>query len=279
MISENLIELILVRTEVKALPSSINNLTQLLHLDVRLCKNLQTIPKLSQFLKTLLASFSESLQSLPELPLSLETVHVKNWTSISTLPQFPPFLKTLEAGDCTSLKTLWSFPSTADEQLKENRKQETGSVRELLERGRKYSSGYWVECTNQRDEICKPPPDFTKSQSCWKLQWYHNYCSYQAIYIYSGSSVAEWLEYTTTKNYTTIDLSSAPPSPPRRITLLGKLEFVITISVSDGENEGKRDSLGIYIDYLNTTSESDNVCVMYDQRWFGFLNSRAEKTN
>lgn len=176
MISENLIELILVRTEVKALPSSINNLTQLLHLDVRLCKNLQTIPKLSQFLKTLLASFSESLQSLPELPLSLETVHVKNWTSISTLPQFPPFLKTLEAGDCTSLKTLWSFPSTADEQLKENRKQETGSVRELLELGRKYSSGYWVECTNQHDEIRKPPPIYTKSWACWKLQWFFSSC-------------------------------------------------------------------------------------------------------
>ncbi|TKY72745.1 hypothetical protein E2542_SST01490 [Spatholobus suberectus] len=114
-----------------------------------------------------------------------------------------------------------------------------------------------------------------------------NYHSYQAIYVYPGSSVPEWLDYKTRKDYIIIDLSSAPPSSQLGFIfcfVLGKYQnrdaierFEFNIIISDAEGEGKKDSVSMYIDFhWVETIESDHVYVMYDQRCCGFLNSRAK---
>jgi len=48
------------------------------------------------------------------------------------------------------------------------------------------------------------------------VDYKYNHDSYQAAYVYPGSSVPEWLEYRTTKNDMIVDLS-----PPHLSPLLG----------------------------------------------------------
>ncbi|KAL2997423.1 hypothetical protein AAZX31_09G040400 [Glycine max] len=95
---------------------------QLSHLNVSYCSKLQEIPKLPPSLQILDARNCSSLQTLEELPSSLKILKVGNCKSLYTLPKLPRFLKVLIAQDCTSLKTVL-FPSTANEQLRENRKE------------------------------------------------------------------------------------------------------------------------------------------------------------
>ncbi|RDX91293.1 TMV resistance protein N, partial [Mucuna pruriens] len=97
-------------SDLKMLPSWLNNLTQLLHLEVSHCTKLQTIPELPQLLKTLDVRNCNSLESIPELPLSLETLAVEKCTLLKTLSEFPPSLKTLAASYCKSLQTLPELP-------------------------------------------------------------------------------------------------------------------------------------------------------------------------
>ncbi|RDY08071.1 TMV resistance protein N, partial [Mucuna pruriens] len=97
-------------SDLKMLPSWLNNLTQLLHLEVSYCTKLQTIPELPQLLKTLCVRKCNSLESLPELPLSLETLTVQQCTLLKTLSELPPSLKYLAAPYCESLQTLPELP-------------------------------------------------------------------------------------------------------------------------------------------------------------------------
>ncbi|RDX61698.1 TMV resistance protein N, partial [Mucuna pruriens] len=100
------------KSDLKMLPSWLNNLTQLLHLEVSHCTKLQTIPELPQLLKTLDVRNCNSLESLPELPVSLEKLAVEECTLLKTLSEFPPSLKTLAATYCKSLQTLPELPSS-----------------------------------------------------------------------------------------------------------------------------------------------------------------------
>ncbi|TKY62775.1 putative disease resistance protein [Spatholobus suberectus] len=109
------------------------------------------------------------------------------------------------------------------------------------------------------------------------------YRSYQAVYVYPGSSVPDWLEYKTTKDYIIIDLSS-PHSPLLGFIFgfafgkyqrnMGRLEVDITIS--DGAGEGKQESVKMYIHFEGWKIESDHVCVVYDERCSSFLNNRVK---
>nr|KYP40392.1 TMV resistance protein N [Cajanus cajan] len=94
------------------LPSSFNNLTQLLHLDVYYCTKLQTIAELPLSLETLDAQACYSLQSLPDLPPSLKTLNLKSCTLLQSLPKFPPSLVTLNVQSCISLQTISKLPSS-----------------------------------------------------------------------------------------------------------------------------------------------------------------------
>ncbi|BAT80150.1 hypothetical protein LR48_Vigan04g002800 [Vigna angularis] len=238
LISENIKKLRLGNTMVKELPSSISNFNQLLHLDISFCSKLRTIPK---------------------LPLSLET---------------------LNARECQSLKTIL-FPSPAVEQLKENRK---GIL-------------FW-KCTNLDNQtlvaiglnVQMNVMNYANQHISTPCHNHVEHCdddncdSYSGVYVYPGSRVPKWLEYKTRKDSIIIDLSSAPPSlligfifcfvlGKYHNTDVDRFEVMITI---DGEDEGKNISVPIYIDYGYEKTESDHVCVMYEQRCSTFLNNRAK---
>lgn len=273
------------RSKIEKLPSSINNLTQLLHLDIRYCRELQTIPELPMFLEILDAECCTSLQTLPELPRFLKTLNIRECKSLLTLPVLPLFLKTLDASECISLKTVLLSPSTAVEQLKENSKRILFwnclnlNIYSLAAIGQNAQTNV-MKFAGQH--LSTPNHHHVENYSDYK----DNYGSYQAVYAYPASNVPPWLEYKTRNDYIIIDLSSAPPSP-----LLGFIfGFVfgestdmnerreVNITISDVKGKGKRETnrVRMYIDYGIGKIISDQVCVIYDQRCSDFLKRRAE---
>jgi hypothetical protein len=108
--------------------------------------------------------------------------------------------------------------------------------------------------------------------------WDYDHDRNQGMYVYPGSEIPEWLEYSTTKHdYLAIDLSSAP--------YFSKLGFIFgfiipTISsegsilkfkISDGEDEG----IKVYLDRPHHGIESDYVYLLYDPRCSHYLASRV----
>jgi len=247
---------------IERLPSSFNNLTQLLHLEVSNCSNLQTIPELPPLLKTLNAQSCTSLLTLPEISLSI---------------------KTLSAIDCKSLETV--FLSSAVEQLKKNRRQ----VRFWNCLNLNKDSLVAIALNAQIDvmkfanqHLSPPSQDLVQNYDDYDA----NHRSYQVVYVYPGSNVPEWLEYKTTNAYIIIDLSSGPPFPflgfifsfvigeYLHTDTKGRLE--VSITISDDESEGNQDSVRMYIDFEGRKIESDHVCVVYDQRCSSFLSSKVK---
>ncbi|RDX86459.1 putative disease resistance protein, partial [Mucuna pruriens] len=262
---KKLISLHLTGSDIERLPSSINNFTQLLHLDMRYCSKLQTITELPPFLKTLNTMKCESLH---------------------TLPEFPWFLETLDARDCKSLKTVL-FPSTAVEQLRENRRQVLFWNCLNLDEHTLVAIGLNAQINMMKfanNHLSTLNQDHGENYNDYDHD--ENYGSYQAIYVYPGSSIPEWFEYKTTKCDLIIDLSSSPPSTFWGFIfcfVLGKYKvrqriekLDVYITVIDGEGEVHTDYVGMYIDYGGHTMELDHVCVMYDQRCSIFINSRAK---
>ncbi|XP_029129182.1 protein SUPPRESSOR OF npr1-1, CONSTITUTIVE 1-like [Cajanus cajan] len=254
-------------------------------LNVMYCNSLQTLPELPPFLKTLNAKLCESLQTLPKLPHFLETLDIEFCTSLQTLPEFPPFLKIVYARDCGSLKTVLCSPSTTVQELKETWKHVI--LWNCLNVG-EYS--LVAIGLNAQINMMKFANQHLSSANLIDVKNYDDYCnhrSYQAVYAYPGSSVPEWLEYKTTKDYIIVDLSSIAPSSSSLgfifCFVLGKYydeTFIdrldVNITISDGEGEGEKDSVRMYIDYWGMGIELDHVCIMYDQRCSGFLNTRAK---
>ncbi|RDX78437.1 TMV resistance protein N, partial [Mucuna pruriens] len=97
-------------SDIERLPSSLNNLTQLLYIYLRSCKELQTIPELPLLLETLDTQGCTSLQTIGKLPPSLKTLYVHYCISLQTLPELPRFLETLCIQGCKSLQTLPELP-------------------------------------------------------------------------------------------------------------------------------------------------------------------------
>jgi hypothetical protein len=112
-----------------------------------------------------------------------------------------------------------------------------------------------------------------------------NYDSYQAVYVYHGSSVPDWFEYKTTQDDMIIDLSPFFLSP-----LLGfvfcfflaeddKLcrQVVFNITTIDVEGDGEKDGFNIYMDleHLSNT-QSDHVCMIYNQPCSQYLTRIAK---
>ncbi|KAH1231924.1 putative protein phosphatase 2C 34 [Glycine max] len=96
--------------------SNARNLEVLLLLEAPRNTKASPIPSNSRCQKLLFTSDSRGASLFPKI------LKVGNCKSLYTLPKFPRFLKVLIAQDCTSLKTVL-FPSTANEQLRENRKE------------------------------------------------------------------------------------------------------------------------------------------------------------
>ncbi|RDX71520.1 Protein SUPPRESSOR OF npr1-1, CONSTITUTIVE 1, partial [Mucuna pruriens] len=254
-------------------------------LNAQSCISLQTLPELPPFLKTLNSRYCKSLQNLPELPMFLETLNAQSCTLLKTLPELPPFLKYLNVKDCESLKTVLLFPSTSVEQLKENRKRVMFLNCLYLDEHSLVAIGL-----NAQINVMKFANQHLSTQNHDHVENYSDYddnhLSYQAVYVYPGSNVPEWLEYKTIKDYLIIDLSYAPPSPMLGFIfcfVLGKYRdtaryrrLEVNITLSNVEGEGMKQSVRMYIDFWNLTIKSDHECVMYDHGCSSFLNSKAK---
>ena len=232
-------------TSIKQLLSSTGLQTELekLHLGHT---HIESLPKNKNLtrLKHLDLHHSRELQALPELPSSLET---------------------LDADGCVSLENV-AFRSIASEQLKEKKKRVTfWNCLKLNE-----SSLKAIELNAQINMMN------ISDQHISTYDWEYDHDCNQGMYVYPGSKTPEWLEYSTsTHDYITIDLSSAP--------YFSKLGFIfgfiiptipsegsiLKLRISDGEDEG----IKVYLDRPMHGIESDHVYLLYDPRCSHYLAS------
>jgi len=256
---EDIVELNLSFCPINALPSSFGCQSKLETLDLRFSE-IESIPSniknLTRLRKLDIRDCSELL-ALPELPSSIEILLV----------------------ECESLKTVL-FPSTVAEQLKENKKRVE----------------FW-NCLNL-DELSLINIGLNVQINLIKFAYQHlstlehddyvdykdNFDSYQAMYVYPGISVPEWLECKTTEDDMIIDLS-----PPHLSPLLGfVLCFVcakgfksyyridLNITTIDVESDSEKDGVDIYMHGPMYLIKSDQVCMIYDQRCSQYLTRIAK---
>ncbi|XP_039684409.1 disease resistance protein RPV1 isoform X3 [Medicago truncatula] len=248
--SKNMKKLNLERTSIKQVPSSIGLQTKLekLHLGHT---HIESLPK--------------SIKNLTRLR-HLDLHHCRK---LQTLPELPPSIETLDAGGCVSLENV-EFRSTASEQLQEKRKRVT----------------FW-NCLKINEPSLKAIELNAKinmmnfsHQHISTCDLDHDHDRNQGMYVYPGSEIPEWLEYSasaTRHDYIAIDLSSSP--------YFSKLGFIFgfiipTISsegsilkfkISDGEDEG----IKVYLDRPHHGIESDHVYLLYDPRCSHYLARRV----
>jgi len=191
---------------------------------------------------------------------------------LQTLPELPQPLEVLDAEGCVSLENV-AFHSTASGQLNEKRKRvifwnclklNEPSLKAIELNAQINMMSLTYQHTSTWDH------DRDHDHNC-----NHNY-NQRMYYVYPGSKIPEWLEYSTTiHDFITIDLSSAP--------YFSKLGFIFgfvipTISsevwtlkfkISDGED------FKVYLRRPRHGIESDHVCLMYDPRCSQYLASRV----
>jgi len=258
----NLIALDLNNICINALPSSFGCQSKLEILVLRYSE-IESIPssiKNLTRLRKLDIRFCSKLLVLPELPSSVETLLV----------------------ECRSMKTVL-FPSTFAEQFKENKKRiEFWNCWDLDERSlinialnmqinlMKFTCQHLSTLEN----------DYVESYVDYK----DNFDSYQAAYVYPGSSVPEWFEHKTTKDDMVVDVS-----PHHHSSLLGFVfcfvlakdiqycdRMELNITTIDAEGDDEKDGVDIYMDRTRLCIASDHVCMLYDQPFSHYLTSIAK---
>jgi hypothetical protein len=259
----SLIELDLTGIQINALPSSFGCLS-----------NLETL-SLGDSLIERIPSSIKNLTKLRKLDIRLCP-----W--IVFLPELPPSLESLIAQDI-SLKAVF-IPSTAAEQFKENRKRFEFwnclnlDILSIIYIGvnaqiNLMKFAYQHLSTLEHD-------DYVESYVDYK----YNFASYQAMYVYPGSSVPLWFEYKTTENEMIVDHSS------HHSPLLGfvfcfilaedfqwchRIEMKITAIDAD-ESDGEKDDVHIYMCRSSFNIESDHVYMIYDKPCSQYLTSIAK---
>ncbi|KAK7260018.1 hypothetical protein RIF29_25720 [Crotalaria pallida] len=251
--SENMMELDLRYTSIRALPSSIGRQSKLeiLRLSNTYIESLPVSIRNLSRLRYLDISYCNELQTLSVLPPSLEKLHARNSISLQTV----------------------LFPSTVAEQLKEKRKK--------------------VELWNclKLEEHSRMAIGLNAKINMMKFALEHGYVEgydeghdTKVTYVYPGSNVPEWLEYRTRENYVTIDLSTAPRSPLLGFILCfiipmeppSHLRLKINITISgDEDEEGKGNSIKLDV-FRPLDVASDHVYVTYDLQCSRYLNSKAQ---
>ncbi|XP_045829029.1 putative disease resistance protein At4g11170 isoform X2 [Trifolium pratense] len=225
---ENIIELDLTAIPINALPASFGFHSKLETLVLKLSQ-IESIPssiKNLTKLRKLDIIDCNKLLALPELPSSVETVLV----------------------ECRLIKTVL-FPSKAVEQFKENKKRiEFWNCLNLDERSL-INIGLNLQINLMKftyQHLSTLEHDYVESYVDYK----DNFVSYQAVYVYPGSSVPEWLEYKTTNDDMNVDLS-----PPHLSPLLGFVFCFILAGVVTSDNP---------IDFKITTIDAEGYGEKFD---------------
>ncbi|XP_057435894.1 disease resistance-like protein DSC1 isoform X2 [Lotus japonicus] len=266
--SENMVELKLGGTKIKALPPSFGSQRKLeiLYLE-------ETI-----------------IESLPSCMVNLTRLRyldLRFCSMLQTIPEFPPSLETLLIQDCSSLKTA-SFPSTATKQFQENKKRVEFFNCERLDEDSLMAIGLNARINVMKfaqQHLSALKHDFVENYD----DYFHNYHSYQSVHVFPGSRVPEWLVYKSTRGSVIIDLFSPPTSPPYGFIFCfiiyeyrvyrTRLKFKVSIRDSAGEDdagEDEKDSVDVYTSFNYSIFTRDHVCVIYDQRCSRYLSSRSQ---
>ena len=211
--------------------------------------------------------------SIKHLP-SLKYLDISDCKNLQTLPELPPSIETLDADNCTSLKTVL-FPSTVAGQLKENKKRVV--FWNCLKLNKQFLKAIAL---NVHINIVKFANQYLSMlESDYVADSNEDYDA-EASYVYPGSNVPHWLEYRTTTDNLTIDLSSAPYAPKLGFILcfivptVPSEGFRLIFTISDDEGEGS--SVKVYMERSRSGLSSDHVCLIYDQRCSSFLNNRGQ---
>ncbi|RDX98860.1 Disease resistance protein RML1B, partial [Mucuna pruriens] len=246
--SKNMIKLNLELTGIKELPSSIG-----------LQEKLENLHLANTYIEKLPASI-KNLTRLRHLDL-------RNCSELRTLPELPPSLEILDARGCVSLETVM-FPSTATEQLKENKKR----------------VAFWNCFKLDQHSLAA----IEMNAQINMMEFAHKHLSTlngaQGTYVYPGSEVPKWLEYKTTHDYLTIDLSSvlAPHSSHLGfifcfiVPAIPHGDSVLKFKISAGEGEGEGNSINVYLTRPRHGTKSDHVYLVYDKACSRYLSSRVK---
>nr|WIL59981.1 nodulation protein [Melilotus officinalis] len=257
---ENIVKLDLSGCPINALPSSFGCQSKLESMILRFSE-IEIIPssiKNLTRLRKLDVKFCSKLLALPELPSSVETLLV----------------------ECESMKSVL-FPSTFAEQFKENKKMIEFWNCSNLDRRSLINIGLNLQINLMKftyQHLLTLEHDYVESYVDYK----DNFDSYQAVYVYPGSSVPEWLEYKTTNDEMIVDLS-----PPHLSPLLGFVfcfvfakdshscrQIELTITTIDVEGDGEKDGVVMYSTGFDI--QSDHVCMIYNQPCSEYLTRKAK---
>ncbi|KAJ1397397.1 Leucine-rich repeat domain superfamily [Sesbania bispinosa] len=226
--SENMKGLYLANTIFRALPSSFELQSKL----EILCLRRSDIEELPSCMKKL---------------TRLQYLDIRDCLRLKTIPELPPSLVTLLAGDKYGLLETVCFPTVA-EQFKENRKMVEFWNHLNLDEDSLMAIEFNARINLEKfahQHLSAPKHDYVES---YDIQYDYD-DSYQAVYVYPGSSVPEWLEHRTMEDYILIDLSSTPRSPQLGfifcfiITEHGLFDdnrLLFEITISDGACEAQQ---------------------------------------
>lgn len=201
-------------------------------------------------------------ESIKELT-KLRHIELHGCKELHTLPELPPSLETLDASDCVSLENV-IFPSTAIEQLQEKKEKVT----------------FWncLKLNQHSLEAIGLNARINMMNFAYRhISTFDHEHEAGGMYLYPGSKVPEWLEYsTTTHDYITIDLSSTPYFPQLAFIFC----FIIPAIPSKGlvmnfKINGEGD-IDVHLDTPHHGIKSDHVYLMYDQTCSHYLASRAK---
>nr|WIL59982.1 nodulation protein [Melilotus officinalis] len=302
----------------KSVHRSIFSLDKLVQLDLTFCSSLTTFTSNSNlsslhYLKlgycNKVSQFSVTLENIIELDLSAIPINALPSSfgcqnklevlllSSSVIESIPSSIKNLtrlrklDIQFCSELLALPEiqnavlFPSTFAEQFKENKKRVEFWNCFKLDELSLVNIGLNVQInlmkfTHQRLSTL----EHDKFESY--VDYKDKFDSDQAVYVYPGSSVPEWLEYKTTKNDMIVDLSPPHLSPllgfvfcfilaeEGRFKFCGQVQFNIT--TIDVEGDGGKDGVNIYMDNTCYHIESGHVCMIYDQPCSQYLTTVAK---
>ena len=267
--------------------SNSNNLTSLQYLNLQSCEKLSKFSVTLENIVELNLTGCRSINALPSsfgcqskletrklratqiksMPSSikdltrLRKLDIKYCKKLVALPELPSSVETLLVYDCYSLKTVL-FPSTVAEQLKENKKEVEFWNCRNLDKSSLINIGLNVQIN---------------------LMKFANAGSDQAVYVYPGSSVPDWLVYRTTKNDMIVDLSQPHLSPFLGFVLcfvfaegMG-IAFYLKIKLKIATIEGDDEKEGVDINLrMPMVIDSDHVCMIYNQPCSEYLTRIAK---